>query len=584
MLQNHKIWGRIMALVLALGIFSGYEAMPQQKKGLVNEWVGYYEKMLVASSNPYDKARRLNDAETRLTYLIYDGLLLRQVQENVVSSLGITEILDLYIPNLAQAYNRVVRYDVETYYFILRDGLKWSNGQPVKVYDIQQFYIALREHDRKRVFFEDFITPDKVDPADAFDYPLSDEEQSRCFGIRFPYKTGSRESHISLFTWPVLPPEAFTNSWTHDKPVGTGRYKVKNAKLDPTYSQIELEKNPDHPLFDFIDRASPERNNIDRIKIFCLPEVDPGDLVKKFSRRMNYNLMFQPHRYIRLELDRLPEENYKFYRFDTNNCHGLVFNCDRPYLQDPRVRKALNMFCGRESMMDPRRPELYEIRHVPTGITLPPQIKAKLGKGYFELPETLNLLQEAGYDLQQIDGTVRLCNTATGQPLPTLRLIVVAEEFDILAKIDTHVRHSFEKIGISCEIISKSMKQMLEYLSEPQAMLNENWDAFYWSFSTVGLPMFEELDLQAYGNYPGKYDPVLTKELENLRTKPGAKDYLKALEKILLYCLDNPPMIVLGKYQSEVYTDPRLVVPDNFRNGRINLFANVHEWYYRVGE
>ncbi len=546
-------------------------------------FIGYYEMVPVIITNPYNKDRQLNIAEERLAHLIYDGLLLRTVEEGDNYN-GIVEIKDRYLPNLAEKWEMILEKDRCTYYFMLRSGVKWSDGTSLTISDITDFYQNLKEYLAKQqndqsadeMLYEKVIPYEEL-PDYMFSGLISNKEKQRCFGFQFPK---GKAIFTSIFSYPIVPAKAFRGDWKEQEPIGTGRYTVKKFMTPGSNTSVwELVKNTKHFLFS----NKSNKNNIGKIRIYSF-FIEPNikDLVNNFVKRNQYNLIFHPSSTFRNLLSNIATLNkdYSYYSFDTNNHHALIFNCEKDCFTGEKgviLRRALNTLCGRDQTRD----RTIDPRSILWGAHLPENMKKDIFEGSWNETVALNILKEGGYDIVFEDKQKKSIDEKTKKHL-SLKLYVVAEEKDILNKISQSIEIPFKRIGIDIEVKQISMKEMLENITkfseEKNLLPSRDWDLCYWSFATVGLSKFDEIGVKNYGNFRG--DKTLSEEMKNIQTLPGLGGYMKAAKKILKYCLENPPTIEMFKIKSELYGDINLKIPDKLISGRINLFSMVHEWYY----
>ena len=112
-----------------MSVFSCFSGNAVYSQESLPDCIGYYENMPIFLTNPYSRDRSLNQAEERLANLIYDGLLLRSIKQEVTS--GIPEMQDILKPNMVERFQSVLLDERWTYYFMLRKDIVWSDGQPV---------------------------------------------------------------------------------------------------------------------------------------------------------------------------------------------------------------------------------------------------------------------------------------------------------------------------------------------------------------------------------------------------------------------------------------------------------------------
>lgn len=555
--------------LIFLSVFSCFPGNAVYSQEALPNFIGYYENMPIFLTNPYSRDRSLNLAEERLANLIYDGLLVRNIKQDVTS--GIPEIQDILKPNMVERFQSVLLDERWTYYFMLRKDLVWSDGQPVLLDDIEAFYGFLKEYVRriKLPGYESFIRPGRL-PNYLFHTLLTREQRERSFGIQFARK---QAVFTSLFTMPIIRRDAFTGNFA-EKPIGTGRYTVQRFQQQGSVTFIILQKNYAHPLF------KSSNNNINRITIQAFSKMpDPQTVANHFQDKKQCNLIFHPNSTFRALIGGMMSqgEDYKLYSFDTNNHHALIFNNTKEYLSGDNgktIRRALNTLCGRDLLKDKN----LEHKEVPWGTNLTPSMVNTIFQGRWNDKLAIDELYKAGYTPSEFNGVMQL--KRSGRQM-ALKIYVIAEEEDILNKITGYITIPFKKIGIDIKIEKITIKDMLERIKQSAGkniLSDRDWDLCYWSFSTVGLSKMEEIDSQNYGLYRSSSE--MEEELKNLRNKPGMGGYIDAVTKILQYCQEDPPFVEMFKIKSELFGDKSLIIPDELRSGRVNLFNTIHEWYY----
>ncbi len=553
-----------------MSVFSCFSGNAVYSQESLPDCIGYYENMPIFLTNPYSRDRSLNQAEERLANLIYDGLLLRSIKQEVTS--GIPEMQDILKPNMVERFQSVLLDERWTYYFMLRKDIVWSDGQPVLLDDIEAFYVFLKEYVRRRKLpgYESFIRPGKL-PNYLFHTLLTKEQRARSFGIQFARK---QAVFTSLFTMPIIRCDAFTGNSTA-KPIGTGRYTVQRFQQQASVTFIMLKKNYAHPLF------KSSNNNINRIMIQAFSKMpDPQTVAKHFQENSQCNLILNPNSTLRALIGGMMSEveDYKLYTFDTNNHHALIFNNTKAYFSGDNgktIRRALNTL-----FQDSYEDKNLEHKEVLWGIHLTPSMINTIFQGRWNKKVAMDELYKAGYAPSESNGIIQLKKSCQQM---VLKIYVIGEEKDVTDKITVYIAIPLRKIGINIKIKSISINDMIKRIEKSAGnsiLSDRDWDLCHWSFSTVGLSTMEEIDVvKNYGAY--RPSSEMEEELKNLRNIPGIAGRIDALTKILQYCQEDPPFIEMFKTIGEVYVDKSLIIPDELRSGRINLFNTIHEWYYK---
>lgn len=534
----------------------------QENIAALPNFLCYYEEMPIFLTNPYSKERGLNPAEERLINLIYDGLLIREVN----STYSMDSTRDTFKPNLAKEFQSVLLDNRWTYYFMLRKDIYWSNGQLVTPHDIEIFYEFLKEHlsQSSMPVYESFIQHQKLPPY-LFHRRLTPEEKERCFGIRF---AKSQKVFTSLFTYPIVFHEDLRKNFS-EKPIGTGRYTVNQFKQKGMDALITLQKNQKHPLF------QKSCNNIQKIVIKAYKSLDSKKIIEGFEKKQ-IQIIFKPNSTLRALFAGMISEgdDFKQYCIDTNNYHGMIFNHTKEYLSEDngkKIRHALNLLCNKEFEGAWRSYFLSKYnKHLPSS-----KIDSMHQESWNE--KALKELSEAGYTPKLFDERIRLVKS--GKPM-SLKIYMIANE-DIRNKIMYNFVTLLSRIGIKVRLERIDMAYFNNNIIN-NILRNKEWDLCYWYFNGKNLNLFnefQEIDIsQLVGYQPS---PELKEELKNLQTTPSISEYIESTKKIFHYCTEDPPFIIFGKDKIEIFTVPNLEIPDKLESARINLFNNMHEWYYQ---
>ncbi len=243
-------------------------------------------------------------------------------------------------PLLGAAESQTVSEDGLTYTFILRDGLKWSDGEPMTAYD---FEFGLRRIvDPATAARYAFITY-VIENAEAINSgEISDLTQmgvhaidDRTLEIKlwrpapfFPWLL----THYTTFAVPRHTIEQFGDQWTRpDNMVTSGAYML--ADWAPN-DHITLVKNPY-----FYDT-----DNVAIDEVIYYPTDDESSALRRFrAGELDMNTGFPSQQYSWL-LENMPDETHIYPYFSSAY---VQFNMDDPKFADPRVRLALAMAVDR---------------------------------------------------------------------------------------------------------------------------------------------------------------------------------------------------------------------------------------------
>ncbi len=275
------------------------------------------------------------------------------------------------VPKLAESY----RFENNTtLIFKLRNGVKWSDGEPFSSDDV--------------VFTYKLITSPKIYTpyADEFRYVKNVEAIGKDrikVTYKEPYFKALETWMVSIVPKHILKDEKeiMTSSF-NQHPIGTGKYSIDGFEVS---KDIVLKANPNYYI---------HKPHIDKIIYHFMPDPATEFLMLKSGKLDVGSLTpLQMER----EIDEEFRDKYNFYEKMSNSYTYLGFNLKNPKFKDPKVRKALSLAIDREELVDIL---FFGHGRVCTGPFMPktfafnpdvkiPKVDRKRAK---------ELLKEAGYD------------------------------------------------------------------------------------------------------------------------------------------------------------------------------------------
>ena len=487
-----------------------------------------------------------------LNPLIVRGLAVQQVRGVVIESLmtrGNDEAFTLY-----GLLARSVETDEARSYvtFRLDQRARFSDGQPVTADDVLFSWALLR--DKGRPNYRQYYS--KVAKAEALD-PLT---------VRFDFGgAADRELPLILGLMPILPRHAVDPGKFEETsmagPIGSGPYRV--SSVNPGAS-VTLIRNPDYWGRDLpINRGL---WNFDEIRLDFYREAN--GYFEAFKRGLyDFRIETEPLRW---------HDGYDFPAVhkgevirDTittgmpqpSEC--LVFNTRRPVFSDIRVRRALTLlfdfewinrsyffglygrsagfFAGSELSAYRRAADDRELEFLkPFASHISPDIldgSYRLpvtdgsGRDRATLREALNLLSEAGYDL---DGAV-LRQRDSKTPF-TFEILVTTRDQE---RIALAFSRDLKRAGIDVRVRAVDAVQFDQRrLGFDFDMIQNRWDQslspgneqfFYWGSEAAGNP--------GTRNYMGAKDPAIDAMIDNML---AARDHgvfvsaVRSLDRVLM--------------------------------------------------
>ena len=378
---------------------------------LVIASIGPFPKSL----HPYPDSASHTSSRTQVATLISAGTFLDQ-DANTFE----------YIPYLASEWN--MSPDARTFTFKLRDGLKWSDGQPITVED---FLFAWDNASKEE---NDFVGIDDLKRIESFTAPdpntivvKIEETLARDVAISVANSIGPVPKHVwqgKPWNDPVANPEILKPT------VVGGPYLLRDV------NQAESANFERNPLW-FKGQA-----NIERVVLrLGLQPTVAYELLK--SNQGDWAPGIPPSQYAEAK------QNPNINLFEWTAANGLYrvleFNQERDFLKDKRVREALSRSVNREDLIDVAENNLGEPQYTFLNPANTKWYNPNVEKYDFDLEKSKQLLQQAGY---RLDGG-RLLG-ADGQQVRLQTLYPVTS--NPRAKIAAYLQQQYKELGIEVEV------------------------------------------------------------------------------------------------------------------------------------
>ena len=219
-------------------------------------------------------------------------------------------------PDLAESWT--VSPDGLTYSFKLRDGLKFSDGSPLKASDVK--FSLERVRDTKESVFGAMYAPMK-----SIDTP-----DDRTVIITLSQPTAPFLTFLALFSAAVLPEDAVKNHYDDwlEHPIGAGAFKITEWKRGES---ITLDKNPNY-------WEGPAKPKLDQVQWIYIPN-DNTRILKLQAGEIDA-MIFVPFN----RIDELKQDPKLEVHLDNSSREDhLLINHSHPPLDKKEVRQALCM-------------------------------------------------------------------------------------------------------------------------------------------------------------------------------------------------------------------------------------------------
>ena len=429
----------------------------------------------------------------------------------------------------AAAEEWTVSEDALIYRFRLRPGLRFHNGREVKARD---FVYSFRRLLDPAVNSPRFRLLDKIKGAEAFRRGETGEIE----GLRSPADDlleielsepfGLLLNFLAMPNAAVVPreaveadPEAFSR-----RPVGTGPFFLSEWKHN---QHLLLLRNPDYFL------GPPALKGI---YYRVIPEEMTATL--EFEKG-NFDLIEIPRAEFEKYTTRLPWKDWVFSRGGLN-IYYLGFNCEKPPLNDARVRRALNYAIDREKIVERLLQGRAETAAGPV-----PGVLWRSGKGTegypFDPDQARRLLIETGLEL----------------PLRLELLFRADRETLSVAEV---IQDYLRRVGVELTLSQREWSAFLEAVNEGSFdLFYLSWWADYPDPENFLFPVFYSGNRGPAGNRSLFSDPEVDGALLAARraADPAVREklYLQAAREITAAA----PWVFLWHRKNHVIVRPRVI-------------------------
>ncbi len=368
----------------------------------------------------------------------------RLVYEPLATIDGDGKFIPVLASEIPSPTNGGLSADQKTVTWKLKQGVKWSDGQPFTADDVVFTFDYATDPATAATSLSNFVTVASVQKVDDLTVKVNFKDITPGWFVPFFGALGN-----------IMPKHIFQNdkgaaarnSPNNLKPVGTGPYKVTSfAPGDAvTYAINENYREPNKPFFDAVQlkgggdatsaaRAVLQTGDYDyawnlQVEDTILKQLETGGkgvagfLTGGGIERLLINFT-DPNKEVEGERSSL--------------------KAPHPFLTDPQVRQALALACDRKTISD----SLYGRAGEP-GVNLlydPPQYRSKNNTAEFNLDKANALLDAAGY-VRGADGY----RAKSGVQLSVLYQTTVNS---VRQKTQQLVKDSWEKLGVKTELKS----------------------------------------------------------------------------------------------------------------------------------
>lgn len=351
---------------------------------------------------------------------------------DVASLIGSGGLLDLdantleYVPYLASDWN--VSPDGKTFTFRLRDGLKWSDGQPIVVDDFLFAWQNASNPDNDFVGLADLARIASVTAPDAKTIVISLKEAlARDVAIGVVNTVGPVPQHVwrgKPWNDPAANPEILRPT------VVGGAYVLTEWK---EAESATFARNPSW----FKGLASFEQ-------VVLKPGQQPTvayELLK--SGQSQWARHIPPAQYSEAKQD--PNVTMFEWTAANSSFRVLDFNLQTPFFKDKRVREALARAVNRQDLIQVAEQNLGQAQYSFLSSANTKWSSANVDKYDFDLNRSKQLLQEAGY-------TVAGGHLVDPSSQPIRLTVLYPVSSGPRAKIAAYLQQQYKQLGIDVDV------------------------------------------------------------------------------------------------------------------------------------
>jgi peptide/nickel transport system substrate-binding protein len=294
------------------------------------------------------------------------------------------------VPGLAEDMPKISE-DALTYEFKLRDGLKYSDGSPVKASDFKHSIERLLEQDSQGAGLG-YTTikggAEYLESKKGGVPGIVTDDAKRTIKITLSEPRGAFLYELAIPFASVVPGNTPAKNMTKTPPPGTGCYMFKNVEINRSY---ELVRNPN--FSPSLKGTDVDQCNPDSINLTVDPQT--SSQVTKIIRGDSDFMIDNPPPDRVAELKSRYSDRYE--QFPTNSTFYFFMNIEAPPFDDLKVRQAVN-YAIDVNAINRAQGGVLEPAHT----TLPPGVpgydKSQSDLYPFDLDKAKQLIEESGHE------------------------------------------------------------------------------------------------------------------------------------------------------------------------------------------
>lgn len=574
MLKRKRLTAGMLALwMLAFGLLSGCAKEEKKESAAAGS-----EASAAAEAGTEEGKEKEEKAEASDTIVygistspsgIFNPLLTDSIYDDAVCQMVYSSLLKLNKeqetePYLAEKYE--FSEDGRTLSFTLRDGLHWSDGEPLTAEDVVFTFTSLADKDYAGEYGS-YIS--KVEGAEDYKNGKADSisgikaADDRTVSISFEAPYGPALTNLGCIgiipkhIWSKLSPA----KWKEAKdvlqnPVGNGPYRLSSFSEG---QEVRFEKNKDFFL------GEPKTDKI----IF---KVLSEDTVTAELRNRDVDLAMV-NNLKNADVEELTQQGFRIYRHPNNLFQYMGLNDRKPVFQDKRLREALITAIDRKDMVEQLLEGNGQVTNTPMLSSSWAYPKDVSLKDYPYDPERAKqLLSEAGYSMK--DGVM---SDASGNQLRfTLDVPLGNTIREQAAQI---IQENLKAVGIVVELNKMEFPALMD-----KVVGNHDFDLYM-----MGNNLASDPDLTAYWgkaaisdvkgemgwNISGFSTPELEKILADGAGSTDSAARKEAYKQFAVYMNEELPWIYLFEQDIMIAADQNL---EGFDPSVFRDFSDAQNW------
>lgn len=420
-----------------------------------------------------------------------------------------------------------------TYLFKLKEGIKWSDGQPVTVGDVIFTIDKLKRIPSIYSYNVQYVV--RTDEIDEYTLQITLDHEIPFFeyNMIFPIMSGKYYEGQDFQTTP-----------RNNMPVGTGKYKI--VKNDG--EGIVLNKNENYTG----DELTLETINIGKF-------TNIGELYNAFKLG-KVDVMSTTNPNIQ---DNIGTMGYNIKESAGREYDYLAINTQVPALSEKEVRKAIACAINRENIIGTLYNNKYKVTNYP--LDFGSYLRGENSDVSYSIERANQTLEAAGWTLRNNKWQkVENYNTKT----INIRLVVQASNQTRLAVAEM-IKSSLEEIAIKVTIIKASDSQYEYYLK------SKNYDMIITGITQSNSPNLETfLGADNLSNYNNGEITTILNEVKNITKEDLLIEKYKRIREIY-----NDEMPYIGLYNSYYAVLSSWNLKGNVNTNWYNIFMDIDQWY-----